>query len=115
MQSLPNFLKQLNVLEIFQILDCGNYSEGLGALRVLQGLRIWGCTTMTELSRSCLYAVDENSLNLDWLYDFEQWDAEMQRNCEWRTQMIVDSYAMPGLFRLDWKFSNVFTSCHVVW
>ncbi|KAG0557244.1 hypothetical protein KC19_11G113000 [Ceratodon purpureus] len=57
LQPLPESLRQLSGLMRFQILDCGSL-EGLGVLRVLPGLRIWGCTSVTNLSGSCLTVLD---------------------------------------------------------
>ena len=59
LQLLPDSLSQLNALRILQILDCGNL-ETLGALKALQGLRIWGCTTITELSGSSLMVLESD-------------------------------------------------------
>ncbi|KAG0564197.1 hypothetical protein KC19_8G091300 [Ceratodon purpureus] len=57
LQPLPESLRQLSALVWLQILDCGSL-EGLGVLRVLPGLRIWGCTSVTNLSGSCLIVSD---------------------------------------------------------
>ncbi|KAG0563881.1 hypothetical protein KC19_8G066900 [Ceratodon purpureus] len=57
LQPLPESLRQLSALVWLQILDCGSL-EGLGVLRVLPGLRIWGCTSVTNLSGSCLIVLD---------------------------------------------------------
>ncbi|KAG0563460.1 hypothetical protein KC19_8G033400 [Ceratodon purpureus] len=59
LQPLPESLRQLSELELLRILDCGSL-EGLGVLRVLPGLRIWGCTSVTTLSGSCLMVLDRN-------------------------------------------------------
>ncbi|KAG0562624.1 hypothetical protein KC19_9G160500 [Ceratodon purpureus] len=59
LRSVPHTLRQLNALEGLQIMDCGSL-EGMGLLRALQGLRIWGCTSATELPGSCLVVVDSN-------------------------------------------------------
>ncbi|KAG0576009.1 hypothetical protein KC19_5G048200 [Ceratodon purpureus] len=58
-RSVPHSLRQLNALEGLQISDCGSL-EGMGLLRALPGLRIWGCTSATELPGSCLVVVDSN-------------------------------------------------------
>ncbi|KAG0626626.1 hypothetical protein M758_2G138800 [Ceratodon purpureus] len=76
LQPLPHSLRQLNALERLDILNCGSL-EGLGVLRllsdvrifgrrVLPGLRIWGCTSITELRGSCLMVVDSNFSDPDW-------------------------------------------------
>ncbi|KAG0607534.1 hypothetical protein M758_8G036000 [Ceratodon purpureus] len=78
LQPLPDSLRQLNALERLDILDCGSL-EGLGVSRVLSdvrifgrrvlpGLRIWGCTSVTELPGSCLMVVDSNFSDPFW-YD----------------------------------------------
>ncbi|KAG0563729.1 hypothetical protein KC19_8G055000 [Ceratodon purpureus] len=59
LQPLPESLRQLSGLWRLHILDCGSL-EGLGVLRVLPGLRIWGCTSVTTLSGSCLIVLDRN-------------------------------------------------------
>ncbi|KAG0607740.1 hypothetical protein M758_8G051100 [Ceratodon purpureus] len=65
LQALPESLRQLSGLELLRILDCGSL-EGLGVLRVLPGLRIWGCTSVTNLSGSCLIVVDRNYRDPSW-------------------------------------------------
>ncbi|KAG0607530.1 hypothetical protein M758_8G035600 [Ceratodon purpureus] len=76
LQPLPDSIRQLNALERLDILDCGSL-EGLGVSRVLSdvrifgrrvlpGLRIWGCTSVTELPGSCLMVVDSNVSDPDW-------------------------------------------------
>ena len=70
LEPLPDSLRQLNALQRFQILDCGSL-EGLGALSVLQGLRIWGRTSITELPGSCLQVLDGNFWNPDWYWEME--------------------------------------------
>ena len=72
LQSLPDSLRQLNALTRLQILDCGSSLEGLGLRRVLQGLRIWGCTLITELPGSCLVVVDSNFENPAWIWNVVQ-------------------------------------------
>ena len=62
LQSLPDSLRQLNALQYLHIMKCGSL-EGLGASRVLQGLRIWGCTSISKLRGSCLVVVDSNFCN----------------------------------------------------
>lgn len=73
LQSFPNSLRQLNALQSLQVLECGSL-DGLGLLRVLQGLRIWGCTSITKLPEKCLYVVDSDIRDPSWLYNFEEWD-----------------------------------------
>ncbi|KAG0564195.1 hypothetical protein KC19_8G091100 [Ceratodon purpureus] len=69
LQPLPESLRQLSALWRLQILDCGSL-EGLGVLRVLPGLRIWGCTSVTNLSGSSLIVLDRNYCDSSWyLYD----------------------------------------------
>ena len=62
LQSLPDSLRQLDALQYLHIMECGSL-EGLGARRVLQGLRIWGCTSISELPGSCLVVVDSDFCN----------------------------------------------------
>ena len=66
--SLPDSIRHLNTLLRLHILDCG-LLENLGLLRVLQGLRIWGCTSSTELPGSCLVVVDSDFHDLTWFLD----------------------------------------------
>ncbi|KAG0608634.1 hypothetical protein M758_8G121100 [Ceratodon purpureus] len=77
LQALPDSLRQLNALERLDVLDCGSL-EGLGVSRllsdvrifgrrVLPGLRIWGCTSVTELPGSCLMVVDSNFSDPFWV------------------------------------------------
>ncbi|KAG0586241.1 hypothetical protein KC19_2G074800 [Ceratodon purpureus] len=76
LQPLPDSIRQLNALERLDILDCGSL-VGLGVStvlsdvrifgrRVLPGLRIWGCTSVTELPGSCLMVVDSNFSDPMW-------------------------------------------------
>ncbi|KAG0564039.1 hypothetical protein KC19_8G078200 [Ceratodon purpureus] len=65
LQPLPESLRQLSALLLLQILDCGSL-EGLGVLRVLPGLRIWGCTSVTNLSGSCLIVLDRKYRDPSW-------------------------------------------------
>ncbi|KAG0607709.1 hypothetical protein M758_8G048500 [Ceratodon purpureus] len=67
LQPLPESLRQLSALWRLQILDCGSL-EGLGVLRVLPGLRIWGCTSATNLSGSCLIVLDRNYRDPSWYW-----------------------------------------------
>ncbi|KAG0575947.1 hypothetical protein KC19_5G042700 [Ceratodon purpureus] len=69
-QSVPYTLRQLNALEGLQIMDCGSL-EGMGLLRALQGLRIWGCTSATELRGSCLVVVDSKFWSPASIWDTE--------------------------------------------
>ena len=55
--SLPDSIRHLNELQALEILDCGLLEE-LEVLRVLQGLRNWGCTSTTQLPGSCVMVVD---------------------------------------------------------
>ena len=71
MQSLPDSLSQLNALARLEILECGSSLEGLGLLRALQGLRIWGCTSITQLPGSCLSVVDSNCESPAFIWDGE--------------------------------------------
>ena len=64
LQTLPDSLSQLNALRSLRVLECGSL-EGLGGWRVLQGLRIWGCTSITELMRTCLVVMVDHS---DWFW-----------------------------------------------
>ncbi|KAG0504123.1 hypothetical protein KC19_N018900 [Ceratodon purpureus] len=70
-RSVPHSLSQLNALEMLQIMDCGSL-EGMGLLRALQGLRIWGCTSATELPGSCLVVVDSNFRSPASIWDTEE-------------------------------------------
>ena len=70
LESLPNSMRQLNALQMLQILDCGSL-EGLNALRVLKGLRIWGCTSITELPGSSLVVVDSDFWSPTCIWDRE--------------------------------------------
>ncbi|KAG0607697.1 hypothetical protein M758_8G048300 [Ceratodon purpureus] len=74
LQPLPESLRQLSALWRLQILDCGSL-EGLGVLRVLPGLRIWGCTSATNLSGSCLIVSDRNyrDPSFYWYDDFNEY------------------------------------------
>ncbi|KAG0563627.1 hypothetical protein KC19_8G046500 [Ceratodon purpureus] len=65
LQPLPESLRQLSALVWLGILDCGSL-EGLGVLRVVPGLRIWGCTSVTNLSGSCLIVLDDNRYYSSW-------------------------------------------------
>ncbi|KAG0563674.1 hypothetical protein KC19_8G050100 [Ceratodon purpureus] len=65
LQPLPESLRQLSALVWLGILDCGSL-EGLGVLRVLPGLRIWGCTSVTNLPGSCLIVLDRNYRDPSW-------------------------------------------------
>ena len=72
MQSLPDSLSQLNALVRLEIVDCGSSLEGLGLGRALQGLRIWGCTSITQLPGSCLSVVDSNCESPAFIWDGEE-------------------------------------------
>ena len=71
LQSLPDSLRQLDALQYLHIMECGSL-EGLGARRVLQGLRIWGCLSLSELPGSCLVVVDSNFCNPSWCYVIDE-------------------------------------------
>ena len=73
LQSHPDSLSQLNKLLRLQILDCGSSLKGLDVLRALQGLRIWRCTSITELPGSCLVVVDSNFQSPTFIWDGEEW------------------------------------------
>ena len=72
LQTFPNSLNQLNKLVRLQILDCGRSLRELDLLRALQGLRIWGCTSINELPGSCLMVVDSNFESPAWIWDSEE-------------------------------------------
>ncbi|KAG0608200.1 hypothetical protein M758_8G086800 [Ceratodon purpureus] len=74
LQPLPESLRQLSALVWLGILDCGSL-EGLGVLRVLPGLRIWGCTSVSDLSGSCLIVLGRNYVDpSSYFYDdSNQW------------------------------------------
>ena len=67
LQSLPESIKHLHVLRMLTIMDCGSL-EGMGVVRALQGLRIWGRSTSitSELPGSCLMVVDSNFFDPAW-------------------------------------------------
>ena len=71
--SLPDSIRLLNSLLRLHILDCG-LLENLELLRVLQGLRIWGCTSTTELPGSCLVVVDNGIYDPAWFWDSKDWN-----------------------------------------
>ena len=82
LQSLPASVCQLNVLQVLLVIDCGTL-EDLGLMRVLQGLRIWGCTSITELPGSSLIVMDSNFLETVWYYDLiEGWYELVPRDLE---------------------------------
>ncbi|KAG0576085.1 hypothetical protein KC19_5G054400 [Ceratodon purpureus] len=72
LRLVPHSLRQLNALEMLQIMDCGRL-EGMGLFRALQGLRIWGCTSATELPGSCLVVVDSNFWSPASIWDRKQY------------------------------------------
>ena len=51
LQKLPTSIRQLKSLMDFQLLDCGSI-EAMGALTTLQGLPLWGNTSVTKLPPS---------------------------------------------------------------
>ena len=65
LQQLPECVRKLDVLKALAILDCGNLEE-IGVVRVVQGLHIWGCTSVTKLPGSSLMVVDNNFWNPAW-------------------------------------------------
>ena len=73
LRSLPESLNQLNALRRLQILECGSSLEGLGLRRALRGLRIWGCTSITQLPGSCLVVVDSKFDSPAYFWDGEDW------------------------------------------
>ncbi|KAG0615433.1 hypothetical protein M758_5G040900 [Ceratodon purpureus] len=89
-RSVPHSLRQLNALEGLQISDCGSL-EGMGLLRALQGLRIWGCTSATELPGSCLVVVDSNFLSPAFIWDREgDWSWSWPR-CNVKEVQVVEA------------------------
>ncbi|KAG0575915.1 hypothetical protein KC19_5G039800 [Ceratodon purpureus] len=89
-RSVPHSLRQLNALEMLQIMDCGSL-EGMGLLRALQGLRIWGCTSGTELPGSCLVVVDSNFLSPAFIWDREgDWSWSWPR-CNVKEVRVVEA------------------------
>ena len=79
LQLLPDSLGQLNALQFLQILDCGNL-HGLGVLQVLQGLRIWGRTSIPVLPGSCLIVLDSDFWDPSWYYDSAEYSTVVRRN-----------------------------------
>ena len=73
LQSLSDSLSQLNALERLEILECGSSLEGVGLPRALQGLRIWGCTSIFKLPGSCLTVVDRTIDSPDRIQDVEEY------------------------------------------
>ncbi|KAG0627014.1 hypothetical protein M758_2G167900 [Ceratodon purpureus] len=51
LQKLPTSIKNLKGLRRFMLRDCGSV-EAMGALTTLQGLPMWGTTSVTELPAS---------------------------------------------------------------
>ncbi|KAG0582758.1 hypothetical protein KC19_3G083500 [Ceratodon purpureus] len=51
LEKLPTSIRKLHSLKLFQLEDCGSI-EAMGALTTLQGLPIWGSTSITELPAS---------------------------------------------------------------
>ncbi|KAG0582737.1 hypothetical protein KC19_3G081900 [Ceratodon purpureus] len=51
LEKLPTSIRKLHSLEVFELEDCGSI-EAMGALITLQGLPIWGSTSITELPAS---------------------------------------------------------------
>ena len=72
LQQLSECVKDLDRLEYLTRLDCGGL-EGMGAVSTLQGHRIWGCTSTTELPRSCLIVLTSNIYNPASYVDLEDY------------------------------------------
>ncbi|KAG0582756.1 hypothetical protein KC19_3G083300 [Ceratodon purpureus] len=51
LEKLPTSIRKLHSLQYFELKDCGCI-EAMGALTTLQGLPIWGSTSITELPAS---------------------------------------------------------------
>ncbi|KAG0622263.1 hypothetical protein M758_3G085100 [Ceratodon purpureus] len=51
LEKLPTSIRKLHSLQYFKLKDCGSI-EAMGALTTLQGLRIWGSTSITEVPAS---------------------------------------------------------------
>ncbi|KAG0622240.1 hypothetical protein M758_3G083200 [Ceratodon purpureus] len=51
LEKLPTSIRKLHSLKDFKLKDCGSI-EAMGALTTLQGLPIWGSTSITELPAS---------------------------------------------------------------
>ncbi|KAG0575963.1 hypothetical protein KC19_5G044200 [Ceratodon purpureus] len=90
LRSVPHTLRQLNALEMLQISDCGSL-EGMGLLRALQGLRIWGCTSATELPGSCLVVVDSNFWSPTSIWDRKQYWPWPWPRCIVREVRVVEA------------------------
>ena len=103
--SLPDSIRHLNALQRLTILDCG-LLEALGLSRVLQGLRIWGCTATTNLPGSCLVVVDSDFHDPAWFVDGEDFP--------WRNRNVKEVQVLEandcGFLRLardaesEWSF-----------
>lgn len=57
--------------QILEIMDYGNL-EALGLSRILQRLRIWGCTSISELPGSCVMVLANGFSNPDYFWDTEE-------------------------------------------
>ncbi|KAG0612311.1 hypothetical protein M758_6G017700 [Ceratodon purpureus] len=71
LQKLPTSIRQLHSLKLFELEDCGDI-EAMGALATLQGLSIFGSTSITELPAalgivSTLVVYDKDN-NRRWYY-----------------------------------------------
>ncbi|KAG0615448.1 hypothetical protein M758_5G041800 [Ceratodon purpureus] len=97
LRSVPHSLRQLNALEGLQISDCGSL-EGMGLLRALQGLRIWGCTSATELPGSCLVVVDSNSWSPTSIWDRDDYWFWSLSHCNVKEVRVVEANDC-GFFR----------------
>ncbi|KAG0615472.1 hypothetical protein M758_5G044100 [Ceratodon purpureus] len=96
-RSVPHSLRQLNALEMLQIMDCGSL-EGMGLLRALQGLRIWGCTSATELPGSCLVVVDSNFWSPASIWDTGELRPDIWPRCNVKEVRVVEANDC-GFFR----------------
>ncbi|KAG0576081.1 hypothetical protein KC19_5G054000 [Ceratodon purpureus] len=90
LRSVPHSLGQLNALEMLQIMDCGSL-EGMGLLRAVQGLRIWGCTSATELPGSCLVVVDSNFFSPASIWDRKQYLPWSWSPCNVKEVLVVEA------------------------
>ncbi|KAG0615586.1 hypothetical protein M758_5G053300 [Ceratodon purpureus] len=90
LRSVPHSLRQLGALEMLQIMDCGSL-EGMGLLSAVQGLRIWGCTSATELPGSCLVVVDSNFFSPASIWDRKQYLPWSWRRCNVREVRVVEA------------------------
>jgi Leucine-rich repeat (LRR) protein len=75
LQKLSTSIKNLQGLQRFSLQDCGNI-EAMGALTILQGLPIWGSTSITTLPASLgialILEVYGDNLKLSQYYSYQQ-------------------------------------------